>query len=230
LNFKVYPRIDPSFGVNMWSPPVTLPRSWLNLGAIAAVVAGFALIIAKNLPSGTNNQLVNVSYDATRELYQTLDVEFAVAYEKRTGRHITVAASNGGSSRQARSVISGEQPADVVTLGLFSDVDVLRKWGLIANGWADRLPNHSRLYTSTIVFVVRQGNPKRIRDWPDLIRDDVQIVTPDPRTSANGKLSALAAWGAITTRGGTEAEAAKYLKIFYQHVPVMDKGARAAPQ
>jgi sulfate/thiosulfate transport system substrate-binding protein len=116
----------------------------------------------------------------------------------------------------------------VVTFGLFSDVDVLRKWSLIANGWADRLPNHSRPYASTIVFVVRQGNPKRIRDWPDLIRDDVQIVTPDPRTSANGKLSALAAWGAIITRGGTEAEAAKYLKTFYQHVPGMDKGARGA--
>ena len=119
--------------------PVTPLRSWLNLSAIAAVMAGFALIIAKNLPRSTNNELVNVSYDATRELYQTLDVEFAAAYEKRTGRHIMVAESNGGSSRQARSVISGEQPADVVTLGLFSDVDVLRKWGLIANRWADRV-------------------------------------------------------------------------------------------
>jgi len=204
------------------------PRSWLNFSAIAAVVAGFALIIAKNLPSSTNNELVNVSYDPTRELYQSLDLEFSAAYEKRTGRRITVVESHGGSSRQARSVISGEHPADVVTLGLFSDVDVLCKQGLIANGWADRLPNRSRPYTSTIVFVVRRGNPKGIRDWPDLIRDDVQIVTPNPRTSANRKLSALAAWGAIVTRGGSEAEAAKYLKTFYQHVPVMDQGARTA--
>jgi sulfate/thiosulfate transport system substrate-binding protein len=207
---------------------VTPPRNWLSFGAIAAVLAGFALIVGKNLPSRTNDQLVNVSYDATRELYQSLDLEFTAAYEKRTGRRITVAESHDGSSRQARSVISGEQPADVVTLGLFSDVDMLRKRGLIANGWADRLPNHSRPYTSTIVFVVRQGNPKHIRDWPDLIRNDVQIVTPDPRTSANGKLSALAAWGVIITRGGNEAEAEEYLKSFYQHVPVMDNSARSA--
>jgi sulfate/thiosulfate transport system substrate-binding protein len=207
---------------------VTPSRNWLNFSAIAAVLAGFALIIAKNLPGGTNNKLINVSYDPTRELYQNLNLEFSAAYEKQTGQRITVVESHGGSSRQARSVISGEQQADVVTLGLFSDIDLLRKRGLIANGWVDRLPNHSRPYTSTIVFVVRRGNPKGIRDWPDLIRDDVQIVTPDPRTSANGKLSALAAWGAIVTRGGSEAEAAKYLKTFYQHVPVMEKGARSA--
>jgi sulfate/thiosulfate transport system substrate-binding protein len=227
MNFRGSTRIDPAFGVDIRSRSVT-PRGWLNFGAIAAVVAGFALIIAKNLPGSPNKELVNVSYDATRELYQTLNLEFAAAYEKRTGRRITVVESHGGSSRQARSVISGEQPADVVTLGLFSDVDALRKLGLIANGWTERLPNHSCPYTSTIVFVVRRGNPKGIRDWPDLIRDDVQIVTPDPLTSANGELSALAAWGSIITRGGTEAEATKYLKSFYRHVPVMDKGARSA--
>jgi sulfate/thiosulfate transport system substrate-binding protein len=228
MNFRASTRIDPTCVVDIRPRSAIPPRGWLNFGAIAAVVAGFALIIAKNLPSSANNELINVSYDPTRELYQTLDLEFTAAYEKRTGRRISVVASHGGSSRQARSVISGEQPADVVTLGLFSDIDALRKRGLIANGWADRLPNHSRPYTSTIVFLVRRGNPKGIRDWPDLIRDDVQIVTPDPRTSANGKLSALAAWGAIITRGGTETEAAKYLKTFYQHVPVMDKGARSA--
>jgi len=115
-----------------------------------------------------------------------------------------------------------------VTLGLFSDIDALRKRGLIADGWADRLPNHSQPYTSTIVFVVRQGNPKNIRDWPDLVHKDVQIITPDPKTSGNGKLAALAAWGAIVTRGGTEAQARGYLKTFYEHVPVMDAGARSA--
>jgi len=228
MNFTDSTRIDSTFGVNRRSRSVIRSRGWLNLSAMAAVVAGFALIIAKNLPSSTNNKLVNVSYDPTRELYQNLDLAFSTAYEKRTGRHIIVVESHGGSSRQARSVVSGEQQADVVTLGLFSDVDLLRKQGLIANGWADRLPNHSRPYTSTIVFVVRRGNPKGIRDWPDLIQDDVQIITPDPRTSANGKLSALAAWGAIVTRGGSETEAVKYLKTFYQHVPVMDRGARDA--
>jgi sulfate/thiosulfate transport system substrate-binding protein len=203
-------------------------QRWINLGAVAAVLVAFALIFAKNTPGNTDNQLLNVSYDPTRELYQKLNTEFVANYEKRTGQHITVVQSHGGSSRQARTVISGEQQADVVTLGMFADVDALRKRGLIASNWADRLPNHSRPYTSTIVFVVRQGNPKNIRDWPDLVQSDVQIITPDPRTSGNGKLSALAAWGAIVTRGGSETEARAYLKSFYQHVAVMDPGARGA--
>jgi len=203
-------------------------QRWINIGAVAAVIVAFALISAKNAPGNTDNQLLNVSYDPTRELYQQLNAEFVTDYEKRTGRHITVVQLHGGSSRQARTVVSGEQPADVVTLGLFSDVDALRKRGLIASGWADRLPNHSRPYPSTIVFVVRKGNPKNIRDWPDLIGRDVQIITPDPRTSGNGKLSALAAWGAIVTRGGSETAARAYLESFYQHVAVMDAGARAA--
>lgn len=203
-------------------------QRWINLGAVGFVVLAFALIFAKNAPGNSNNQLLNVSYDPTRELYQKLNAEFSVEYEKQTGRHITVAQSHGGSSRQARTVISGDQPADVVTLGVFSDVDALRKRGLIASDWADRLPNHSRPYTSTIVFVVQQGNPRNIHDWPDLLQSDLQIITPDPRTSGNGKLSALAAWGAIVTRGGTEGQARAYLKSFYQHVPVMDPGARTA--
>ena len=136
-------------------------QGWINFGAVAAVVVAFALIFAKNVPGNTHNQLLNVTYDPTRELYQRLNAEFVATYEKRSGRHITVVQSHGGSSRQARTVISGEQPADVVTLGLFSDVDALRKRGLIASDWADRLPNHSRPYTSTIVFVVREGNPKK---------------------------------------------------------------------
>jgi sulfate/thiosulfate-binding protein len=203
-------------------------QRWLNLGAITAVAVAIALIFVKNAPGNTNNQLLNVSYDPTRELYTKLDAEFAAAYEKQTGRQITVVQSHGGSSRQSRKVISGEEPADIVTLALYSDVDALRKRGLIANNWADRLPNHSRPYTSTIVFVVRQGNPKNIRDWPDLVKSDVQIVTPDPKTSGNGKLSILAAWGAIVTRGGTAAQARDYLKAFYHHAPVMDPGAQSA--
>jgi sulfate/thiosulfate-binding protein len=203
-------------------------QRWINFGAVTAVVVAFGLIFAKNLPGNTGLQLLNVSYDPTRELYQRLNVEFVAAYAKRTGRQVTVVQSHGGSSRQARRVINGEQPADVVTLGLYSDVDALRKRGLLASNWADRLPNHSRPYTSTIVFVVRQGNPRNIRDWPDLIRSGVEIITPDPATSSNGKLSALAAWGAVVTRGGTEADARAYLKALYRHVPIMDAGARNA--
>jgi len=128
----------------------------MNLGAVAAVVVAFALIFVRNAPGNTSNQLLNVSYDPTRELYTKLDAEFAADYEKQTGKQITVVQSHGGSSRQSRKVISGEEPADVVTLALYTDVDALRKRGLIANGWADRLPNHSSPYTSTIVFVVRK--------------------------------------------------------------------------
>jgi sulfate/thiosulfate transport system substrate-binding protein len=207
---------------------VKINQRWINFGAVAAVIVAFALIFVKNAPGNTDNQLLNVSYDPTRELYQKLNAEFAQEYAKQTGRHVTIVQSHGGSSRQARTVISGDQAADVVTLGLFSDVDALRKRGLIANDWADRLPNHSRPYTSTIVFVVRQGNPKNIHDWPDLVKSDVEIITPDPRSSGNGKLSALAAWGAIVTRGGSETQARAYLKSFYAHVPVMDAGARGA--
>jgi sulfate/thiosulfate-binding protein len=203
-------------------------QRWLNLGAIAAVVAAFAVILAKNAPASTGNQLLNVSYDPTRQLYQELDAQFVQEYQKASGRHFEIVQSHGGSSRQARKVISGEEPADVVTLALYSDVDALRMRGLIANDWANRLPNHSVPYTSTIVFLVREGNPKNIHDWPDLVRSDVQIVTPNPKTSGNGKLSILAAWGAITTRGGTEAQARDYLKAFYQHAPVMDPGAQSA--
>jgi len=136
--------------------------------------------------------------------------------------------SHGGSSRQAQKIVLGAQKADVVTLGLFSDVDSLRKHGLIAAGWQERLPHHANPYSSTIVFVVRHGNPYHIKDWPDLLAPGVDIITPDPRSSGNGKLAALAAWAAITTRGGTEAQARAYLRALYQHVPELDEAARAA--
>jgi sulfate/thiosulfate transport system substrate-binding protein len=201
---------------------------WINLAAVVAVAAAATLIVAKNVEGDTSHQLLNVSYDPTRELYRRLDDEFVAAYRKQTGKDLQIKQSHGGSSRQARSVADGQQPADVVTLGLYSDVDALRKRGLIAEGWSKRLPNNSQPYTSTIVFVVRKGNPKHIRDWPDLIVGDVEIITPDPKSSGNGKLSALAAWGAIVSRGGSEAQALAYLKSFYDHAPVLDQGARGA--
>ncbi len=203
-------------------------RHWLNLLGALLAAGALGLIVAKNLPREDRDTLLNVSYDPTRELYQHLDAAFVSDYAQRTGRHLRIVQSHGGSARQSRAVIAGEQPADVVTLGLFSDVDALRKRGLIASGWADRLPNHSQPYTSTIVFVVRAHNPKRIHDWPDLILPGVEIITPDPKTSGNGKLSALGAWGAIVTRGGSEDDARRYLVSFYRHVRVLDAGARAA--
>ncbi|WP_158808013.1 sulfate ABC transporter substrate-binding protein [Beijerinckia sp. L45] len=201
---------------------------WLNGLGVSAAVVGLSLIFLKNLPADPGRQLINVSYDPTRELYAALNPLFAAGYEKDTGRHLTIVQSHGGSSRQARKVISGEQSADVVTLGLYSDVEALQKRGLIASGWEDRLPNHSRPYTSTIVFVVRQGNPRAIKDWPDLIAPGLEVVTPDPRTSSNGKLVALAAWAAVTSRGGSDADALGFLQALFQHTPVLDEGARGA--
>jgi sulfate transport system substrate-binding protein len=199
-----------------------------NVAALLAVAVAFALILARNLPGRDADTILNVSYDPTRELYEHIDTAFEADYARRSGRHVKVVASHGGSSRQSRAIIAGEEPADVVTLAMFSDVDALRKRGLIAPGWADRLPNHSRPYTSTIVFVVRGPNPKQILDWPDLVRPGVEIITPNPKTSGNGRLTALAAWGEIVTRGGTQADAHTYLVSFYQHVRVLDAGARGA--
>lgn len=201
---------------------------WVNLVGVAAVFLAVTLVTVRNLQGDTSNQILNVSYDPTRELYAALNQQFVAQYQKAAGIKVSIKQSHGGSSRQARSVISGEQAADVVTLALYTDVDALRKRGLIPAGWSKRLPNNSEPYTSTIVFVVRKGNPKHIHDWPDLIKGDVAIITPNPKTSGNGKLSALAAWGAIVTRGGSEDDARAYLKAFYQHVAVLDTGARGS--
>jgi sulfate/thiosulfate-binding protein len=201
--------------------------AWLNTIAVAAVVIALALVVIKNIEGDTSNELLNVSYDPTRELFQDLNKQFVAQYAKQTGRKLTIKQSHGGSSKQAQAVIEGLQ-ADVVTLALSSDVEALRKRGLIADGWAQRLPNNSEPYTSTIVFVVRKGNPRGIKDWPDLVRPGVSVITPNPKTSGNGKLSVLAAWGSIIYRGGTEAQAQQYLTQLYQHVPVLDTGARDA--
>jgi sulfate/thiosulfate-binding protein len=199
----------------------------LNVFALALAALAICVIAAKNLHARVPLSLLNVSYDPTRELYARLNPRFISEYEKVTGKPVAIQQSHGGSSRQARAVISGELAADVVTLGLLSDVEGLRQRGLIASGWAARLPNNSQPYYSTIVFVVRRGNPRAIRDWPDLIQPEIEIITPDPRSSGNGKLSALAGFGAVLARGGSEADAKAYLKAFYEHTPFLENGARA---
>lgn len=199
----------------------------LNAFALGLAALAIGTIAVSNLEARAPVSLLNVSYDPTRELYEKLNPLFVAAYAKDTGKHVEIRQAHGGSSRQARAVISGELAADVVTLGLSSDVQALQKHGLVSSGWAARLPNESQPYYSTIVFVVRRGNPRQIRDWPDLIRSEVEIITPDPRSSGNGKLSALAAWGAVLARGGSEADAKAYLKEFYQHTPFLESGARA---
>jgi sulfate transport system substrate-binding protein len=172
-------------------------------------------------------ELLNVSYDPTRELWRALNEKFIAAYEQRTGQRVSIKQSHAGSGSQARAVVDGID-ADVVTLALWNDVDAIAKAGLIDPDWQEQLPNHSVPYESTIVFVVRKGNPKQIKDWPDLVKPGVEIITPSPKTSGNGKLSFLAAWGSVTTRGGSEQQALELVTKLYQQVPVLDSAARAS--
>lgn len=171
--------------------------------------------------------ILNVSYDPTRELWRAVNRDFRAKYEQSTGQRVNIRQSHGGSASQARAVIDGLQ-ADVVTLALWNDTDVLRARGLVAENWATRLPFESIPYHSTIVFVVRKGNPQAIRDWPDLIRSGVEVITPNPKTSGNGKLSFIAAWGAVRERGGSDADALAFVNALYRHVPILDTGARGA--
>ncbi|MFM7150664.1 MAG: sulfate ABC transporter substrate-binding protein [Gemmataceae bacterium] len=170
----------------------------LLVGALTALVGCGA--------SASDYELLNVSYDPTRELWRELNDRFIQEHTASSGENLLIRQSHGGSSSQARAVIDGLE-ADVVTLALWSDTDAIRKKGLIQEGWESRFPNRSLPYTSTIVFVVRKGNPKGIKDWPDLIRQDVKVITPNPKTGGNGKLSFLAALGSVTQRGGTEQQA-----------------------
>jgi sulfate transport system substrate-binding protein len=172
-------------------------------------------------------ELLNVSYDPTRELWRDLNARFAAKYEQDRGVRLTINQSHGGSSTQARSVIDGLE-ADVVTLASIIDVNAIAKSGLIGDGWVDELPERSLPYYSTIVFVVRRGNPKGIRDWADLVKPDVEVITPNPKTSGNGYLSFFAAWGSVVLRGGSHEDALAYVTQLYRNVPVLDSGARAA--
>jgi sulfate/thiosulfate-binding protein len=177
--------------------------------------------------NGQKFHLLNVSYDPTRELWKDLNKAFEAVSTERAGSFVTVKQSHGASGSQARAVIDGLE-ADVVSLALWGDTEQLHRKGLLKDGWEDRLPNRSLPYTSTIVFVVRKGNPKGIHDWPDLVRPNQQIITPNPKTSGNGKLAFLAAWGSVVLNGGTEDDARDFVTRLYQQVPVLDTGARGA--
>ena len=173
--------------------------------------------------------LLNVSYDPTRELYQDFNVAFAKYWKAKTGETVTVKQSHGGSGKQARSVIDGLE-ADVVTLALSNDIDELHKnGGLVPANWQSRLPHNSTPYTSTIVFLVRKGNPKAIKDWNDLARPGVEVVTPNPKTGGGARWNYLAAWGyALKQPGGSDASARELVKKIYQNVKVLDSGARGS--
>jgi sulfate transport system substrate-binding protein len=172
-------------------------------------------------------ELLNVSYDPTRELYRKLNHAFAEFYARAHGKTVRVRQSHGGSGSQARAVIDGI-PADVVTLALWNDIDNIRAKKLIADGWEKRLPNRSLPYISTIVFVVRRGNPFGITDWPDLLKPGVTIVTANPKTGGGAKLALLGAWLDVLHRGGTPAAARAFVTEMYKRVPVLDTGARGA--
>jgi sulfate/thiosulfate transport system substrate-binding protein len=174
------------------------------------------------------SDILNVSYDVTREFYQEYNNIFARAYQEKTGVAPTIDLSNGGSSKQARAVIDGLE-ADVVTMNQETDIDAIVKAGLIKGDWKSRLPNNSAPYTSTIVFLVRKGNPKHIKDWGDLVRPGVSLIVPNPKTSGNGRYSYLAAWAYAKLRpGGGEAAAEQFVKALFGNVPVLETGGRAA--
>ncbi len=188
-----------------------------------------ALLAALVLPlHAAEVKLLNVSYDPTRELYQDINQAFAKQWKARTGDEVNIRQSHGGSGKQARSIIDGLE-ADVATLALAYDIDALAERKLLAPDWQKRLPHNSSPYTSTIVFLVRKGNPKGIKDWNDLVKPGIQVITPNPKTSGGARWNHLAAWGyALKQPGGNEASARDFLGKLYRNVPVLDSGARGA--
>jgi sulfate/thiosulfate-binding protein len=218
-------------------------RSGDRLFAVWIAIFGGTIVLALNgcAPASITNgktgssgassngsvQLLNVSYDPTRELWKEMNKAFAPHFEKETGQSVTIDQSHGGSGSQARAIIDGLE-ADVATLSIWTDTDALRKQGLLKEHWEDSLENKSVPYTSTVVFVVRKGNKKGINDWNDLVKDGVEVITPNPKTSGNGRLSFLGAWGSVVLNGGTDADALAYIKKLYRNVPNLDTGARGA--
>ncbi len=199
-----------------------LPRRGLAAALIATALA------AGGSHAAAERTLLNASYDPTREFYQDYNAAFAAHWKGQTGETVRFRMSHGGSGKQARSVIDG-LPADVVTLALAGDVDAISQRGLIRPGWQTRLPDNSAPYTSTIVFLVRKGNPKDILDWPDLVRDGIQVITPNPKTSGGARWNYLAAWGyALKQPGGTPEAAKAFVGRLFANVPILDAAARAA--
>jgi sulfate/thiosulfate-binding protein len=203
---------------------MNLLTSLKRLSVLAlALQLGAAPVLAKDVT------LLNVSYDPTRELYNEFNAAFAKHWKEKTGDTLTISQSHGGSGKQARAIIDGLQ-ADVATLALAYDVDALNeKGGLIPKAWQKRLPNNSAPYTSTIVFLVRKGNPKGIKDWNDLVKPGISIITPNPKTSGGARWNYLAAWAyALRQPGGNEQTAREFVTKLFKNVPVLDSGARGS--
>jgi sulfate/thiosulfate-binding protein len=194
---------------------------------IRPVLAAAAGLLLAGSAYAADVSLLNVSYDPTRELYADFNKAFAAAYQKETGKTVEIKQSHGGSGSQARAVIDGLQ-ADVVTLALAYDIDAVAAKGLTSPDWQKRLPLNASPYASTIVFLVRKGNPKGIKDWDDLIKKGVEIITPNPKTSGGARWNYLAAWGYAEKKFGSADKAKQFVAELYKHVPVLDTGARGS--
>ncbi|MBQ5947236.1 sulfate ABC transporter substrate-binding protein [Massilia sp. ST3] len=177
--------------------------------------------------SAAGTELLNVSYDVARELYKDINPAFIDAYKKQTGETVTVKQSHGGSSKQARAVADGLE-ASVVTMNQANDIDMLAERGLVTKDWAKKFPNNAAPYYSTMVYLVRKGNPKQIRNWEDLARPGVQVIIPNPKTAGNGRYTYLAAWGSVLKKGGNEQQARDLVGRIFKNVPILDAGGRAA--
>jgi len=200
------------------------------LGLIFALTVGVVTGCGKSKTASSNNkvEITNVSYDPTRELYEAYNKEFAKYWKDKTGQDVNVTQSHGGSGKQARSVIEGNE-ADVVTLALAQDVTGIEKAGLIDNGWIKEFDKNSSPYTSTIVFLVRKGNPKNIKDWDDLVKKGVNIITPNPKTSGGARWNFLAAWAYADKKfSGDKEKTKQFVSDLYKNVSILDSGARAA--
>ena len=196
---------------------------------LAAIAVAASVALGVRAARGAEVTILNVSYDPTRELYESINAQFAKDWKAKTGDDVTINQSHGGSGKQARAVIDGLE-ADVVTLGLAGDIDaIVEKANLLPSNWQSRLPDNSCPYTSTIVLLVRKGNPKKIHDWDDLVKPGIAVITPNPKTSGGARWNFLAAWGyALKRNGGDEAKAAAFVKVLYKNVPVLDSGARGS--
>ncbi|MES2038879.1 sulfate ABC transporter substrate-binding protein [Undibacterium sp. Ji83W] len=202
---------------------MTIKKIILAASAVASLATAFSSVAL-----AADISLLNVSYDPTRELYQDVNQAFAKQWKAKTGDNVTIKQSHGGSGKQARAVIDGLD-ADVVTLALAYDTDALAEKGLLDKAWQKRLPHNASPYSSTIVFLVRKGNPKGIKDWADIVKPGVAVITPNPKTSGGARWNHLAAWGyALKLPGGSEATAKEFLSKLYKNVPVLDSGARGA--
>lgn len=220
------PRVFPSHTIacERLGPKKVFHRKALQLIVSVAISGLFCAA-----PADAQNSLLNVSYDPTRELYRDFNAVFARYWKEKTGASVTIKQAHGGSGSQARAVIDGLE-ADVVTLALAPDIDAIAEKGrLIPAGWQKRLPNNSSPYTSTIVFLARKGNPKGIRDWDDLVKPGISLITPNPKTSGGARWNYLAAWGYMLRKmGGNESKAKEFVTALYKNVPVLDSGARGS--